>query len=346
MQKTRPGILLTRFVLVGALLFLAGAASAQNEKAYEFDKVAYLFGPTARTTRDQVTGEVAKGSLHFDSIGKFISFSSPEGHGVQIPYDKIQSCRYEGPSMARAGSFAVGAGTGALFIRQHKHFLNIRYTDEKGALRTALFQLDKGNYEEVLKTAQQEIGPNAGESPKSSKQAVAAAAPAAPAQAAGEKGDAEVKSDPASPAGLEITLPVTGLKMRLPTGNEEWEAKVEHYDSGDRDQLSRVKPSTPGMFLVNLRTNPEFTDCKAFLSSAQAAVKSHPDLLTSPNYLPADWPPFAVDYVPDFMVLACYPMSDRVLGVEIRTLLKLSDAQTPQSLAAILNSVAEAAKAK
>lgn len=157
-----------RHILVGAILLLAaalvtiGPAGAQKDKQSsspgEFDKVDYLFGPTARTTGDHVGGEVATGKLRFDGTAKILAFTTNRGPNLSIPYSRMQDLALDDKSLMRSGAMAAGVVVAPL-LRQHKHFLSIRYRDEKDSARTALFQLDKSNFKGISATARREIEP-------------------------------------------------------------------------------------------------------------------------------------------------------------------------------------------
>jgi hypothetical protein len=138
----------------------AGQRDKPKEAAGEFDKVDYLFGPTARTTRDHVGGEVASGKLNFDGTAKQLSFTTAKGPNLQIPYDRIQDIALNDQSLMRSGALAAGAV--GFFLHQTKHFLLIRYADEKGNKRSALFQLDKANYQAAGSAASQIARANEG----------------------------------------------------------------------------------------------------------------------------------------------------------------------------------------
>lgn len=174
MKLNHKGEFIKSFMILAAISLVAGTVAVgknkEKDKEREFKDVYYLFGPTARQSHDRMTGESAKGALHFDSAAKMVSFAAylepgtdfskdgSSGPGFQIPYDKIRKLEEENESKARMGSWAVGAGAGALFIRKHRHFLLIHYTDEKNNNRSALLQLDKGDYKDILKAAEQETG--------------------------------------------------------------------------------------------------------------------------------------------------------------------------------------------
>lgn len=152
-DKLRKWLLLA----LGALFCMPALLGARQSKppVLDFDKVDYLFGPTARQTRDSLKGEVATGTLRFDSSAKSLSFITAKGPNLSIPYGRIQDLALNDQSLMRAG--AVFSPVLAPFLHQHKHFMTIRYTGENGASCSALFQLDKGNYKDIAQTADQEI---------------------------------------------------------------------------------------------------------------------------------------------------------------------------------------------
>lgn len=176
MKLNGTGTFINSFVVLAAISFVAGTAAVGKNKdktkgaGHNFEDVYYLFGPTARQSHDRVSGESAKGALRFDRASRvvfFVAYLEPgmdstkdgsSGPGFQVPYDKIRKLEEENESKARMGSWAIGAGAGALFIRKHRHFLVIHYTDEKNNNRSALLQLDKGDYKDLLKAAEQETG--------------------------------------------------------------------------------------------------------------------------------------------------------------------------------------------
>lgn len=216
------GLSLGAVLALTAVLLLAGTSAAQkgNEKKgqEDFDKVDYLFGPTARTTRDHVGGEVATGKLRFDGTAKILLFTTDKGPSLNIPYSRIQEIALDDKSLMRSGALAAGVVV-APFLRQHKHFLTIRYTDEKGASRTALLQLDKGNYQEVAKTVEQEFGQDGGGPSKTANRIEVNAAPTAPGQTASEKGEAGAGSVPpvsrAAPANPDTFLSLEAEAERV-----------------------------------------------------------------------------------------------------------------------------------
>lgn len=175
MENNRQQTFLSVCAVMATILFLTGTATANKDKNknkdHDFGNVNYLFGPTARQAHDDnITGESVKGQLYFDAEAKILLFNTYVhlgedsggdgycGRCLKIPYAKIHKLSEENQSKARTGSWAIGAGAGALFIRKHKHFLLIEYTDEKDNNRSALLQLDKGIYKDVLKTAEKDTG--------------------------------------------------------------------------------------------------------------------------------------------------------------------------------------------
>jgi TPR repeat protein len=142
---------------IGAALCLARNAGGQEnaQPVVEFDKVDYLFGPTARQSRQKLPGEVSTGRLRFDRGIKVLSFIAEKGPSLSIPYRRIRDLALNDQSVMRSGALAAPAL--APFLHQHKHFMTIRYVDEDGADRTALLQLDKANYKEISEVAQQEM---------------------------------------------------------------------------------------------------------------------------------------------------------------------------------------------
>ena len=155
----RPGQRLHKWAPLAkaVLLGTVGNARAQENKPQpqEFAKVEYLFGPTARQSREKLPGEVVTGTLRFDSSSKVLSFITAKGPSLSIPYGRIQDLALNDQSLMRSGALLSPAL--APFLHQHKHFMTVRYTDENGGSCSALFQLDKGNYKGIAQTADKEI---------------------------------------------------------------------------------------------------------------------------------------------------------------------------------------------
>jgi hypothetical protein len=163
-------------MVLAATWFFAGTAASEKVKdraknsGNGFEDIYYLFGPTARQSHDRITGEAAKGALRFDATAKMVVFAAnlepgvnaskdgSSGPGFQVPYANIRKLEEVDESKARTGSWAIGAGAGALLIRKHRHFLLIHYTDENNNNRSALLELDKGRYKDILKTAAEQTG--------------------------------------------------------------------------------------------------------------------------------------------------------------------------------------------
>jgi Sel1 repeat len=202
-------------LLLAALLVLAGSTAAQKHNQGnnpgEFDKVDYLFGPTARSLHEKLNGEVATGKLRFDGAAKALFFTTDKGPNLYIPYSRILELALDDKSLMRQGALAAGVVV-APFLRQHKHFLTIRYTDEKGAGRTALLQLDKGNFQEVGNTVQQEFGADDRGASKSANHIEVNAVPKAPGQTATGSSVGRAEHGPAElgvqPAGTDTFLSV------------------------------------------------------------------------------------------------------------------------------------------
>ncbi len=286
MKKNRPHILQAAILLLAMALVTAGPAGARKDKQKsntgEFDKVDYLFGPTARTTREHVGGEVARGILRFDGEAKILSFTTDKGPNLNIPYNRIRELAVDDKSLMRSGALAAGVVV-APFIRQHKHFLTIHYTDDKGASRTALFQLDKSNYEEVGKAA----GETARIASEASAGAAGKAADAAPAStdranaspSTTSKGIGAAQPAPASPADKHAgAATFRSLEAEAASlGDKDWLPLQARAKAGDLHAMTLL-PLAEGMALSATGHGDvplESLDPNRTLWTAQAAEKGY-----------------------------------------------------------------------
>jgi hypothetical protein len=137
-------------LFLGLALLMSGFASAQAQ----FDNVEY----TMPASPGQKKGDTYKGTLKFDSTDKEVQFVSKGGSvPLRVKYEVIKSMLYERSAKPR---YALGllVAWPLLFTKSKKHWLTIQYTDPTGTGQFALLRLDKGNYREVLASAEAETG--------------------------------------------------------------------------------------------------------------------------------------------------------------------------------------------
>lgn len=135
---------------VGLILLLAAAMFAQAQ----FEDVEY----TAPASPGQKKGETYNGTLKFDRDAKEVQFLTKGGSvPLRVKYGVIKSMLYERSAKPR---YALGilVAWPLLFTKSKKHWLTIQYTDTTGTGQFALLRLDKGNYREVLASAEAETG--------------------------------------------------------------------------------------------------------------------------------------------------------------------------------------------
>jgi hypothetical protein len=115
--------------------------------------------------------------ISYDAIGK-VSYSYASRHRVRegageaslasaawcSPYPY---CEIVGVPLAVAG---LGVGTGTMFSKEKKHWLDIDYHSPSGVPQTAAIRLDKSEYEKVLAAVKAATGKDVEMLPEEGKQ--------------------------------------------------------------------------------------------------------------------------------------------------------------------------------
>jgi hypothetical protein len=89
------------------------------------------------------------GKLMLNRESKRIVFFAQNTSRLEIPLESITNIVYERAKRPRYGVGLIFAWP-LLFTKTKKHYLTIQFKDAEGQGQYALFQLDKGNYREVL----------------------------------------------------------------------------------------------------------------------------------------------------------------------------------------------------
>ncbi|OFV97306.1 MAG: hypothetical protein A3H28_02965 [Acidobacteria bacterium RIFCSPLOWO2_02_FULL_61_28] len=136
-------------LLVVTLVFVATLPAFGQR---QFDDVEYL-KPAGSSEKK---GQTVKGFLRFDNKEKELQFVG-KATNFTVKYERVKNLIYERTARPRYVSGILLAWP-LLFTKGKKHFLTVQYADDTGAGQFATVRLEKGNYQEILVTAEAETG--------------------------------------------------------------------------------------------------------------------------------------------------------------------------------------------
>lgn len=101
-------------------------------------------------------GQKDGGQLIIDSSAKHLMFESKATTELDVPFDRVTHLVYEKASKPRYAAGLLLAWP-LLFTKSKQHFLTVQYT-QGGEGKYAVFHLSKGNYREILASAEAATG--------------------------------------------------------------------------------------------------------------------------------------------------------------------------------------------
>ncbi|HTP85549.1 MAG TPA: hypothetical protein VMJ34_01315 [Bryobacteraceae bacterium] len=142
---------MTRALLLVGLLFSMANTLVAGETSFPKTKLA------------DVKGKQADANLTFNGTSKSIVVDVTGRNIATFPYDKIDKMSYEYAKHHRIKQGAIvmvaslGAGAIVMLTSSKSHWFTFEY-HEGEIPKTLVLRLDKGDYKQVILTAEQEIG--------------------------------------------------------------------------------------------------------------------------------------------------------------------------------------------